>query len=424
MSKTILVVGAGGREHALALRLLQCADVTRVVVCPGNAGTRAGGLESDAGDPLEVAERVRPSLTVVGPEQPLCEGLVDQLEQRGLLCYGPSKLAAQLEASKSFMKEFAARHGIATARHRTIESVEELSEALAAFSSPPVVKASGLCAGKGVVVASSFEEAEAAAREMLSGEAFGAAGRRVVLEERLEGQEVSVHAICDGKSAMVLPAIQDHKRIGEGDTGPNTGGMGTYGPAAVVDEALLARIRSEVVEPVLSGMNAEGTPFKGTLFAGLMVSAQGDPLLLEINVRFGDPETQVLMDLVDGDLASLLESAARGELQPDHVRVRRGYGMCVVLASAGYPASARKGDVISGLAKAAALEGVNVYHAGTRQQGDQVVTAGGRVLGVTATGQTLEQAKERVYQACSVIEFDGMQLRRDIGYRQLAAKRG
>jgi phosphoribosylamine--glycine ligase len=371
------------------------------------------------GDPVECAKKLRPDLVVVGPEQPLCDGLVDELTALGFVCYGPSKAAARLEASKPFMKEFAERHGIRTARHRTITRIDSLAAALKGFDSPPVVKAGGLCAGKGVVVAESFEEAERAARQMLSGETFGVAGQQVVLEERLVGQEVSVHAICDGERAFVLPAIQDHKRIGEGDTGPNTGGMGTYGPAAVVDTPLARRIETEVVERVLEGMSADGSPFVGTLFAGLMITDDGEPMLLEINVRFGDPETQVLVDLIDGDFARLLQSAAQGQLDPSSVSLRPGFGMCVVLASAGYPASARKGDVITGLSAAAALDGVNVYHAGTRQDGADVVTAGGRVLGVTATGQTLEQARDRAYKACGRIHFDGMQLRKDIGHRQL-----
>ncbi len=419
MSETILVVGGGGREHALADRLARCERVARVVVCPGNAGIAGAGLEARSGDALAMATQLRPDLVVIGPEAPLCEGLADQLRQAGFLTYGPSRAAAELEASKAFMKDFAVRHGIRTARHVEVSELGQLSAALEGFETPPVIKATGLCAGKGVTVAESFEEAEQVARSMLSGEAFGDAGRKVVIEERLVGQELSVHAICDGERAFVLPAIQDHKRIGEGDTGPNTGGMGTYGPTSLVDEELALRIEEEIVRPIVDGMRKDGRPFVGTLFAGLMVSPAGEPALIEVNVRFGDPETQVLVNLIDGDFAGLLASAARGELQPDLIELRREYGMCVVMSVEGYPQNPRKGDVISGLAEAGATPGVKIYHAGTRRVHDALLTAGGRVLGVTATAPTLEQAKERAYAACRRIHFDGAYYRRDIGHRQL-----
>ncbi len=417
--EVVLVVGSGGREHALGLRLAECASVGRVVVTPGNAGTRASGLESREGDVQSLAEELSPDLVVVGPEAPLCEGLVDRLEAAGHRVYGPNRAAAELEASKAFMKAFCERHQIRTARHVTVERSEDVARALASFQSPPVVKASGLCAGKGVVVAETFGEAEAAALGMLSGDAFGAAGAQVVLEERLLGQEISVHAVCDGTRGWLLPAIQDHKRIFDGDLGPNTGGMGTYGPAPVADEALMARVQVEIVDRVLAGMASEGRPFKGTLFAGLMVSAEGVPSLLEINVRFGDPETQVLVNLIDGDFYQLLKSAASGALDGRSVAVAERYGMCVVLAAANYPASPRTGDLITGLDAASAIPGVRVYHAGTALQGQGVVTAGGRVLGVSAAGGTLEEAKELAYRGCDAIHFDGVQLRRDIGYRAL-----
>jgi phosphoribosylamine---glycine ligase len=356
---------------------------------------------------------------VIGPDGLVCAGLVDRMTEAGFLTYGPSQAAAQLEGSKAFMKAFAVRHSIRTARHVEVREIQELEAALAQFSTPPVVKASGLCAGKGVVVAESFDEARQSAQAMLTGDAFGEAGHIVVLEERLYGQEVSIHAICDGERGFILPAISDHKRIFEGDQGPNTGGMGTVGPAPIVTPALAARIQHEIVDRTLQGMSADGVPFKGTLFAGLMIQPDGEPVLLEINVRFGDPETQVLMNLVDGDFATLLASAARGKLDPSSVSIAPRAGVCVVLAAAGYPASPRTGDVISGL-DAITQSNVVVYHAGTRndEQG-RTVTAGGRVLGVVATAATLAEARADAYRACEAIRFEGMQLRRDIGRRQL-----
>jgi phosphoribosylamine---glycine ligase len=421
MTKTILVVGSGGREHALADRLRMSPGVGRVLVCPGNAGTDSKGLSGVAGDPLAVARHERPDLVVVGPDAQVCAGLVDELQDAGWLAYGPSKQAAQLEGSKAFMKAFAERWGIRSARHVEVRSVAQLEAGLAAFTEPPVVKASGLCAGKGVVVAESFEEARLAARAMLSGEAFGEAGLCVVLEERLYGQEASVHAICDGEQAMLLPAIQDHKRIFEGDQGPNTGGMGTYGPARVVTAALEQQIRVQMVERILEGMRAEGTPFKGTLFLGLMISDAGEPVLLEINVRFGDPETQVLMNLLEGDFAGLLESAARGALKPELVSLAPLYGLCVVLAAQGYPGAPKQGDEIHGLEAAEARPGVKIYHAGTRRDAaGRLLTAGGRVLGVVATAADLQKARDAAYAACEQVTFSGKQLRQDIGYRQLS----
>lgn len=421
-SWSVLVVGSGGREHALAVRLLESPSVARVLVTPGNGGTRAGGLESVPGDPFEVARRLRPDMVVVGPEQPLCDGLVDRLEAEGLVVYGPSARAAQLEGSKAFMKDFALRHGISTARHVTVTDPSELETALARFEQTPVVKATGLCAGKGVVVAETQEQARAAAMGMLSGADFGAAGQTVVLEERLYGQEVSVHAVCDGERAWVLPGIQDHKRICDGDTGPNTGGMGTYGPTPVVTPSLAAAIERDVVGKIVEGMAADGCPFRGTLFANVMVDAAGAARLLEINVRFGDPETQVLMNLVDGDFARVLHSAAAGRLDFDAASVSTRHAMCVVLAAAGYPGVPRQGDAITGIADAEGVEGVRVYHAGTRLDGDRLSTAGGRVLGVTATAGDLARARAAAYAACERIRFDGMQYRRDIGHHAFAAR--
>lgn len=413
----VLVIGAGGREHALAWRLSTSEEVAEVTVTPGNAGCRGDGLVTRDGDPLTLARELTPSLVVVGPEAPLCEGLVDELSAQGSLTYGPSRAAAQLEASKAFMKDFANRHGIPTARHVVVRSMDEVEAALKEFAGVPVVKADGLAAGKGVVVAQSADEVRSAARAMLEEGRFGAAGGTVVLEERLLGAEASIHAISDGERLLVLPPAQDHKRIGDGDTGPNTGGMGTYAPAPLIDAALRQRIEREILEPVVRGMAADGTPFRGTVFAGLMVAPDGNPRLLEINVRFGDPETQVLMSVLDGDLYRLLKSAAQGRLDLAQARVSARHSVCVVLASRGYPAGSSKGDVIEGIDAANALTGVHVFHAGTKLVDEQVVTNGGRVLGVTATADSLAAARKLAYQAADQIRFDGCQLRRDIAAR-------
>lgn len=428
IGRTVLVVGSGGREHALALRLLASDSVGHVVVVPGNAGMarapalwakRGKTLRSLAGSPVDVARNERIDLAVIGPEVPLCAGLSDELNELGIQTYGPSALAARLEGSKVFMKRFADRHGIPTAPYEVVTSVDAAREAVRRFDALPVLKADGLCAGKGVVLASDEPELEQALEGMLSGRWFGDAGRTVLLERRLTGAEVSVHAICDGERAFVLPMVQDHKRIGDGDRGPNTGGMGAYGPAPLVTPDLASRLERDFVRRIVEGMAAEGCPMRGTLFAGLMISSKGEPSLLEINVRFGDPETQVLVNLLDGDLADALALAAQGRLAAQSIRVNDRHALCVVLAAAGYPGTVRSGDVIAGLESAEALEGVLVYHAGIRRQGDEWRTAGGRVLGVTAHGATLEQAHQRAYHAASRVQFEGVQMRRDIGTRAL-----
>lgn len=423
--RKVLVVGSGGREHALALRLLESASVGEVIVLPGNAGTSLGAahpgkvLRNAGGDALDVARAEAPDLVVVGPEAPLCEGLADRLTALGFPTFGPSKAAARLEGSKAFMKDFVRRVGILTARHEVVTDPAKLEGVVRSFAEAPVVKADGLCAGKGVVVASTHEEAIASARAMLSGEAFGEAGRTVVIEERIAGAEASVHAITDGERVFMLPSAQDHKRIGDGDRGPNTGGMGTYAPAPLVTPEMTERIRADVFERTVHGMASEGAPYRGVLFAGLMVTPSGEPYLLEFNVRFGDPETQVLMNVLDGDLGDALASAAAGALDPRALTVSARHALCVVMAAEGYPGTPRTGDVISGLEDVARLGEVSAYHAGTRRDGDRILTAGGRVLGITGRGATLREACDRAYGAVEQVRFRGAQFRRDIGARAL-----
>ena len=371
------------------------------------------------GDAVVVAQAERPDLVVVGPEVPLTEGIVDRLEAAGIVAFGPNRRAARLEASKAFMKDFAARAGILTAPYEIVRDESEVEGAVRRFEKPPVVKADGLCAGKGVVVAESHEEAVREGRAMIRGERFGDAGRTVVIEERIEGAEASVHAISDGERVLVLPTAQDHKRIGDFDTGPNTGGMGTYAPANVVTPALFERVQRDVVERTVRKMAEEGAPYRGALFAGLMITPAGMPYLLEFNVRFGDPETQVLMNVVDGDLAEALHGAARGSLASGVLGVSARHALCVVIAAASYPGTPRVGDPISGLDDAAALDDVVVYHAGTRLDSGRAVTSGGRVLGVTGRGATLAIARDRAYAAVERIRFPGMQYRKDIGAKVL-----
>jgi len=424
--KRVLVVGSGGREHALALRLLASPSVEHVIVCPGNAGTRdtppelsAKKLENSSLSPLQAARELAVDLVVIGPEVPLVAGLADQLRAAGFACFGPSQAAARLEGSKAFMKEFCQRHGIRVARDVIVRDPADLELALAGFSQPPVVKADGLCAGKGVTVAESFDEARREAADMLSGAAFGDAGRVVVLEERILGAEASIHAICDGERAFLLPAAQDHKRIFEGDRGPNTGGMGTYAPAPVVTPEILARVEKDIVQKALDGMRSEGHPFIGALFAGVMIDPSGEPVLLEFNVRFGDPETQVLTAVIDGDFGQALAAAAHGKLDPDMLSLSDRHALCVVLAALGYPEAPALGDPIAGLDRAGAVPGAQVVHAGTRLEEGRVVTSGGRVLGVVGRGSSLVEARDCAYEAALCIDFRGRQLRRDIGHRAL-----
>lgn len=399
-----------------------------VLVLPGNAGTSATPrhlagkiLRNVTGEPAAVATSEQVDLVVIGPEAPLCAGLADDLGALGVAVFGPSRSAARLEGSKAFMKAFAERHRLPTARHIIVSDMAAAERAIASFDIAPVVKADGLASGKGVVVAETHDEALAAARAMLEEARFGEAGRHVVLEQRLLGAELSLHAVSDGERFVLLPAAQDHKRLLDGDRGPNTGGMGTYAPAPLATREVIERASRDIIAPAIAGMAAEGAPFRGTLFAGLMVTEAGEPSLLEFNVRFGDPETQVLMQTTRGDLGDALAAAAAGRLDTGALLPSGEQAVCVVLAAPGYPESPRTGAPISGLDAAAALEGVQIHHAGTRAApGGGVLTAGGRVLGVTARGATLREAHARAYRAVEQLEFSGMQYRRDIGARALS----
>lgn len=421
---SILVIGSGGREHALCWRLH--TEGHQVHVSPGNPGMQAqatvhAGVGGDVEEQVALAKKVGARLVVIGPEQPLVDGLADAMRAAGLTTLGPSKAAAVLEGSKADAKAFMVEHGIPTARHVTVQDLEQGKAALRSFETPPVVKADGLAAGKGVTVPESFEEAEAALVACLREKRFGAAGTTVVLEERLHGQEVSLFVLTDGKVARTFEAAQDHKRIGEGDTGPNTGGMGAYAPAPIYTPEVAASTMNQVVMPTLRGLAAQGRPFVGVLFVGLMVSEQGQPRVIEYNVRFGDPEVQPLMFGLTEELYPHLHAAASGSLTAGVLRGQPA--ATVVLASAGYPASSSKGDRIDGLDAAAAVPDLQVFHAGTRRSPDGGwETAGGRVLGVCGRGATLEAALRRAYEGVACIRFDGMQVRRDIGARALAAR--
>jgi phosphoribosylamine--glycine ligase len=433
----VLVLGAGARESALARAFARSPSVAAVLVAPGNAGSvvPAGpgnvaihrGLLADGLNPasvLDLARRERADLVVVGPEAPLCEGVVDALEAAGILAFGPRKNAAILEGSKAFLKRFATRHDIPTAGYAVVTTFAEAEEIIREKGAPIVVKADGLCAGKGVVVAATEAEALDAARGMLVEKRFGEAGATVVLEDLIVGEEVSVLVVTDGERLFVLPPARDHKRVGDDDVGPNTGGMGAFAPSALLTPALMARVEREILRPTIAGMAAENRPFRGVLFAGIMVTPAGEPMLLEHNVRFGDPECEALMALLDGDVAELCASAARGALDESAVTVASDrYALAVILAAAGYPASPRAGDVIHGLDRAAAVEGVVVHHAGTAERDGDVVTAGGRVLAVTATGSSLAEARARAYEAAGFVSFDGMHFRNDIALEKTTTTR-
>jgi phosphoribosylamine---glycine ligase len=422
----ILVIGSGGREHALAWKAA-CSDaISAVFVAPGNAGTaREPKLSNVPIDPLDFDElaafvaREGIALTIVGPEAPLVAGIVDHFAARGLRCFGPARAAAQLEGSKAFAKDFMARHGIPTAAYATFENEADALAYLREHGAPIVVKADGLAAGKGVIVAQTLAEAEAAVCDMLSGNAFGAAGARVVIEEFLTGEEASFIVLADGRSALPLATSQDHKRIGEGDTGPNTGGMGAYSPAPVVDAAAHARILDEVIQPTLDGLAKDGTPYTGFLYAGLMIDAAGNPKVIEFNCRCGDPETQPIMLRLRSDLASLCLAALDGKLAETTADWDARPAIGVVLAAAGYPGKYELGLPIAGLDSVKEDETLKIFHAGTRLENGRVLTAGGRVLCASALGDDLEDARARCYAAADRIDWQGKTWRRDIAWRAL-----
>lgn len=422
----ILVVGNGGREHALAWKLAQPEHVHRVFVAPGNAGTAGEPkLENVAIDVMdfdalaEFAEKQRCGLTVIGPEAPLVGGIVDFFQARGLPCFGPSKLAAQLEGSKAFTKDFLARHGIPTGAYANFTETDKALAYLREQGAPIVVKADGLAAGKGVIVAETLAQAEAAVVDMLSGNAFGEAGCRVVIEEFLRGEEASFIVVADGTHALPMATSQDHKRIGEGDTGPNTGGMGAYSPAPVVTDAVHARVMADIIEPTIAGMAKDGMPYTGFLYAGLMIDTEGNPRVIEFNCRFGDPETQPIMQRLQSALDELCLAALDGELQRQSVTWDERAALGVVLAAEGYPGRYDKGLVIEGLNQPPQSD-VKIFHAGTQMQNGSVVTSGGRVLCVSALGDDIRSAQQHAYDAVNKLHWDGMTYRRDIGWRALA----
>lgn len=419
----VLVIGGGGREHAIAWRLKQSASVEQVFVAPGNPGCAgvAECLALSSTTPegyLAAARAAGVELTVVGPEAPLVDGVVDLFEKEGLLIFGPSAAAAQLEGSKIFSKRFMERAGIPTARFISTADEGEAKAALNQFTYPVVIKADGLAAGKGVVICQDRAAAETTIEGMFSGALVGAAGGKVVIEEFLTGEEVSFIGLSDGERVLPLEPSQDHKTIFENDEGPNTGGMGAYSDSRIITEEQREFVMKAVMDRTVEQMKAEGTPFKGFLYAGLMMTPDRGPMVLEFNVRLGDPETQALLHRMDCDFGALLYEAAKGQVRPELLKFRQNPSVCVVLAAAGYPAKVRTGDEITGIGEAEA-EGATVFHAGTKMAGGKLVTSGGRVLGVTHSGATLQQAIENVYRACGKIGFDGMQIRRDIGKKGL-----
>jgi phosphoribosylamine--glycine ligase len=419
----VLVLGSGGREHALVWKLRQSPRISQLYCAPGNGGIadEAECLAADLKslDSLtRLAASLQPDLTVVGPELPLTLGVVDEFTRRGWPAFGPTKAATQLESSKSFAKEFLQRHRIPTAPFAICDSIEQVRSALSHFHVPVVVKADGLAAGKGVVIAKSKEEAASVAAEMLSGKMLGEAGTRVVLEECLKGDELSFLVFSDGERVAPLVAAQDHKRVGDGDTGPNTGGMGAYSTANIVDERMRDWLVSHIARPVVAGMKAEDAEFKGVLYCGLMMTARG-PMVLEFNCRFGDPETQPILMRLENDLIEAFEASIVGRVSEGDFKWSQDASVCVVMASGGYPGTYDVGKRIDGLDEAGAVEGVKVFHAGTSKRDGVYYTSGGRVLGVTARARDLDTAVERAYEACGKIHFEGAHYRKDIAARAL-----
>jgi phosphoribosylamine---glycine ligase len=416
----ILVLGGGGREHALVWKLKQSPRVEKIWCAPGNGGIAADAqcVAIDAGDVtgiVTLAEKIQPDLTVVGPELPLVNGLTDAFRQRNWAIVGPSQQAAQLEGSKIFSKQFLERHGIPTARmYGTYDSPSELYDVLSSVPFPVVIKADGLCAGKGVFLAPDFAAAEDFVQRVMEKNELGPGGKRILIEETLEGEELSFIILTDGKRYAPLVPTRDHKRVFDGNQGPNTGGMGAYSTDELLPDALRETIRSAIVEPTLQGLAADGIPYQGFLYIGLMLTKSG-PKVLEFNCRLGDPEAQAILARIDFDLAEVMADAAAGRLDPSKLRWKPGASACVVLTSGGYPGKFESGKKVGGLTSLEQITGVKVLHAGTKLIGDTVVTNGGRVLGVTATGKTLEAALASAYHAAAKIHFEGMHYRKDIG---------
>jgi phosphoribosylamine---glycine ligase len=415
----VLVIGSGGREHALAWKIRQSPRVEQIFIAPGNAGTANLGRNvplklGEVERLLDFAQQESIGLAVVGPDDVLAMGIVDLFENAGLRIFGPCKAAAQLESSKSFAKRFMLRTGIPTARFGEYESSAEAKAALEQFGFPLAVKADGLALGKGVVIAHDRSEAEAAIADMIDRGRFGDAGRKVVIEEFLRGTECSIHALVDGHSYLLFPTAQDHKQLYDGNQGPNTGGMGTFSPSEKLNAALLWEIREKIMDPFMRGIQRDKIPFRGLLFPGLMLTNEG-PRVLEFNCRFGDPETQVLLPRLKTDLVDLIEATIDGRLDAVTAEWDMRAAVCIVMASSGYPNRYETGKRIVGLENAERMDGVTVFHAGTRQREDRIITSGGRVLGVTAIADTLSAAKRRAYDAVEKIEFDGSYFRRDIG---------
>ncbi|EKO3617618.1 phosphoribosylamine--glycine ligase [Vibrio metschnikovii] len=422
----VLVIGSGGREHALGWKVAQNPQVETVFVAPGNAGTALEPkLENvniaveDIAGLVAFAQQKNIALTIVGPEIPLVLGVVDAFRDAGLAIFGPTQAAAQLEGSKAFTKDFLARHNIPTAAYANFTEIEPALAYVREQGAPIVVKADGLAAGKGVIVAMTLQEAEDAIQDMLADNSFGEAGSRVVIEEFLDGEEASFIVMVDGENVLPMATSQDHKRVGDADTGPNTGGMGAYSPAPVVTQDVHDRVMREVIYPTVRGMAAEGNPYTGFLYAGLMIDAQGTPKVIEYNCRFGDPETQPIMMRLQSDLVELCLAALDGKLDQVESKWDPRASIGIVLAAGGYPADYRKGDVISGL-PTEEVAGEKVFHAGTSDQSGAVVTNGGRVLCATALGESVSQAQQRAYQLAQQIEWQGMFYRHDIGYRAIA----
>ncbi len=421
----VLIIGSGGREHALAWKAAQSSKVTQVYVAPGNAGTQAeANIENvilDIGNHqslITFAKDKAIDLTIVGPEAPLVNGLVDEFKEAGLACFGPSAAAAELEGSKAFTKDFLARHNIPTGAYGNFTDIDAACDYIRAQGAPIVVKADGLAAGKGVILAQTETEAMDAVRDMLAGNAFGEAGHRVVIEEFLQGEEASFICMVDGKTALPLASSQDHKAAHDGDTGPNTGGMGAYSPAPVVDEAMHQRIMDLVINPTVAGMAADGKPFTGFLYAGVMIDADGIPKVLEYNVRFGDPETQPIMVRMQSDLVELCLMAIDGKLESQSVDWNPQPSIGIVMAAEGYPGNYPKGAIIEGIAAAEAT-GCKVFHAGTTDNNGSVVTTGGRVLCVVASGDSVSAAQKNAYKGVKEIHWKGAWYRNDIGYRAI-----